>query len=148
MKTAQLANLVVAATLTGNEFCTWAFVHRATKRLPMEHELAVEKRLTQLFIAPMAAWMSATVGTGIWAASGSGPRARPYLWAGTGAYAAMVAVTLLGNMPLNAATLRATTSMDDALWTETRRRWDRFHTARNILNGAGLTLLGVAAART
>lgn len=95
MKTAQLVNLLTAATLTGNEFCTWAFVHRATKRLPMQHELAVEKRLTQLFIGPMAAWMSTTVGTGIWAASSSQPAARPYLWAGTSSYAAMVAITLI-----------------------------------------------------
>ncbi len=148
MKTAQLINLIAAATLTGNEFCTWAFVHRATKRLAMEDELAVEKRLTQLFIAPMAAWMSATVGTGIWAAAGSRPPARSYLRAGTRAYTAMMAVTLLGNMPLNAATPRGTTRMDTALRTQTRRRWDQFHTAGNILNATGLALLGVAAART
>jgi hypothetical protein len=51
-------------------------------------------------------------------------------------------------MPLNAATLRATASMDQQLWTTTRQRWDRFHTARNLLNAAGLTLLGIAASRT
>ena len=148
MRTAQLVNLLLAGTLTGNEVCTWAFVHRATKRLPMEHEIAVEKRMTQLFIAPMAVWMSATVGSGIVAASRAQPTPRPWLWAGTGCYAAMVAVTLIGNMPLNAATLRATASMDQALWTQTRRRWDRFHAARNMLNLTGLGLIGAAAARS
>lgn len=148
MQTAAVVNLSLAGTLTGNELCTWAFVHRATKRLPMEYELAIEKRLTQLFIAPMAAWMTSTVATGIWAASHAHPDARPYLWAGTGCYAAMVAITLAGNMPLNAATLRASATIDQQMWLSIRRRWDRFHTARNLLNIAGLALLATAASRS
>lgn len=148
MRAATVVSLCVAGTLTGNELCTWAFVHRANKRLPMEHELAVEKRLTQLLIGPMAAWMLGTVATGVWSASSASADARPLAWAGTGCYAAMVAVTLAGNMPLNAATLRATSSMDPDLWRETRKRWDQFHTGRNLLNVAGLTLLGLAASRS
>lgn len=147
MRTATVVNLSLAGTLTGNELCTWAFVHRANKRLPMEHEMAVEKRLTQLLVAPMAVWMMSTVATGIWAASSASPRARPLAWAGTGCYAAMVAVTLAGNMPLNAATLRATTAMDHQLWSDIRKRWNRFHTGRNLLNVAGLTLLALGATR-
>jgi hypothetical protein len=61
-------------------------------------------------------------------------------------YAAMVAITPIGNMPLNAATLRA--NLDPQLWTSTRRRWDRFHTARNLLNPAEVALVAVAAARS
>jgi hypothetical protein len=63
-------------------------------------------------------------------------------------YAAMVGISPIGNMPLNAATLRAMTNLDPQLWTSTRRRWDRFHTARNLLNRAGVALVAVAAARS
>lgn len=63
-------------------------------------------------------------------------------------YAAMVGITPIGNMPLNAATLRAMTNLDPQLWTSTRRRWDRFHTARNLLNPAEVALVAVAAARS
>jgi hypothetical protein len=59
----------------------------------------------------------------------------------------MVGITPIGNMPLNAATLRARRT-----WTRNldfpRRRWDRFHTARNLLNPAEVALVAVAAARS
>jgi hypothetical protein len=73
----------------------------------------------------------------------SGPAAKPYLWAGTGVTPRWSPP--IGNMPLNAATLRAMTNLDPQLWTSTRRRWDRFHTARNLLNPAEVALLASAA---
>jgi len=39
MNSAQVANLTMAAVLTGDELSSWAFVHRAAKRPPMEHEV-------------------------------------------------------------------------------------------------------------
>jgi hypothetical protein len=60
----------------------------------------------------------------------------------------MVGITPIGNMPLNAATLRARRTWTRKLWTFTCRRWDRFHTARNLLNRAGVALVAVAAARS
>jgi hypothetical protein len=145
MKTASVISVAAAASLTGNEFCSWAFVHRAAKRLPMEHELALEKRLTQMMIGPMALWMIGALAAGIWSASASTPTAKPYAWAGTSCYAAMIGLTLAGNMPLNAATLRASADMDSQQWADTRRKWDRLHTARNALNLTGLALLSLGA---
>jgi hypothetical protein len=57
----------------------------------------------------------------------------------------MIGLTLAGNMPLNAATLRASADMDSQQWADTRRKWDRLHTARNALNLAGLALLSLGA---
>jgi len=57
----------------------------------------------------------------------------------------MVALTLAGKMPFNAATLLASTDMDSRQWADTRRKWDRLHTARNALNLTGLALLLLAA---
>jgi hypothetical protein len=147
VETAEVVNLTLAGVLTGNELCTWAFVHRAAKRLPMEHEVALEKRMTQLMLAPMGLLMTSTVGSGIWAARQVKMASAPYIWGGTACYAAMLAITLVGNMPLNAATLRATESMDRQNWVSIRRRWDQFHGVRNVLNVTGMILLGIAASR-
>lgn len=114
----------------------------------MEHEVAIERKLTQLLIGPMAVWMLATVGTGIWSTSTVPSEARSLACAGTGCYAAMVCLTLAGNMPLNAATLRAKAAMDPNQWSGIRKRWNRFHTYRNLLNVAGLTLLALSFAKS
>jgi hypothetical protein len=57
-------------------------------------------------------------------------------------YMAMLAVTFAGNMPVNRRMLEidvGTVSSEELM--ELRRRWDRFHAARNVLN-----LLGFASA--
>ena len=57
-------------------------------------------------------------------------------------YVAMLAVTFAGNMPVNRRMLEInvdTVSGEELM--ELRRRWDRFHAARNVLN-----LLGFASA--
>jgi hypothetical protein len=60
-------------------------------------------------------------------------------------YVAMLAVTFAGNMPINRRVLEldpATVSREEFI--ELRRRWDRFHAARNVLNFLGFAsaLLG------
>jgi hypothetical protein len=60
-------------------------------------------------------------------------------------YTAMLAVTFAGNMPVNRRTLEidvGTVSSEELM--ELRRRWDRFHAARNVLNflGFACALLG------
>jgi hypothetical protein len=64
---------------------------------------------------------------------------------GTLCYVAMLAVTFAGNMPINRRVLEldpATVSREELI--ELRRRWDRFHAARNVLNFLGFAsaLLG------
>ena len=57
-------------------------------------------------------------------------------------YTSMLAVTFVGNMSVNRRMLEidpGTVSSEELM--ELRRRWDRFHTARNVLN-----LLGFASA--
>ena len=60
-------------------------------------------------------------------------------------YVAMLAVTFAGNMPVNRRMLEmdpGTVSGEELM--ELRRRWDRFHTARNVFNlfGFASALLG------
>jgi hypothetical protein len=62
----------------------------------------------------------------------------------------MLAITLVGNIPLN----RELVALSDepaghARLAELRHKWDRLHTARNLLNlaGFGLTVAGALSAR-
>ncbi len=65
--------------------------------------------------------------------------------AGMLCYAAMLAVTFAGNMPVNRRMLEINPGMvsrEELIGL--RRRWDRFHAVRNVLNIFGFTsaLLG------
>ena len=58
----------------------------------------------------------------------------------------MFALTLVANMPLNLRVLRWDEQHGDpAEWRRIRRRWDRIHTVRIVLDSAAFTLAGLAA---
>ncbi len=96
--------------------------------------------------------MTSTVASGVAAgglrdgASLEGRLAR----AATGCYTAMLVITLIGNIPLN----KELVALPDepaghARLAELRDKWDRLHTARNLLNlaGFGLTVAGALTGR-
>ncbi len=56
-------------------------------------------------------------------------------------FVAMLLVTLIGNVPINRRLLELPpqeASYEEFL--QLRRRWDRYHTVRNLLNIAGLSI--------
>ena len=61
LKTVRLVNLLLAGTLTGNEFGTWAAVHPAVERLSPPERLRAEQELTRRFGAIMPTWMGAAL---------------------------------------------------------------------------------------
>ena len=62
--------------------------------------------------------------------------------------AAMIAITLTGNLPLNRRLLDLQDTPErHAELADIRARWDRLHTARNVLNLSGLALAIAAALR-
>jgi hypothetical protein len=55
-------------------------------------------------------------------------------------YTSMLAVTFAGNMPVNRRMLEMDSgTVSGEVLIELRRRWDRFHAVRNILNFLGFT---------
>ena len=106
LKTVRFANLLLAGTLAGNEFGTWAAVHPAVERLSPPGRLRAEQELTRRFGAIMPAWMGAALASSFAATVlGRGSAGfRPTLF-GTLCFAAMLASTRLGNVPINARTL-------------------------------------------
>lgn len=148
-----LANVCLAGLLTGNEWGGWVAVHPALDQLPASSRLHAEQAVYRRYGRIMPFLMTSTVASGIAAASmrdratAEGRLAR----SATACYTAMLAITLLGNIPLNKELLALP---DDpgghARLSELRNKWDRLHTARNVLNlaGFGLTVAGALAGRS
>ena len=147
MKAAKLVNLLASGILTGNELGTLAVVHPAVQRLPFPEEVAPEREITRRFGYFMPGLMLSTVVSGL-AAAGTATDAdeRRLLIAGTSSYAMMLAITLAGNVPLNAQTLRFTETGSEEEWRHVRQRWDRLHAVRVLLDSAGFVCAALAAA--
>ncbi len=148
-----MANVCLAGVLTGNEWGGWVAVHPALDTLPPSPRLQAEQAVYRRYGRIMPFLMTSTVMSGIVAASArdrasiEGRLTR----AATGCYSAMLAVTLIGNLPLNKELVAL---LDEpgghARLAELRDKWDRLHTARNVLNlaGFGLTVAGAVSARS
>ncbi|MDQ3910375.1 MAG: DUF1772 domain-containing protein [Actinomycetota bacterium] len=146
LKAARFANLFLAGVLTGNEFGGLVGFHPALYRLPTEAHASAEQQITRRFGKIMPPFMIAAIVSFVPVLSLTrNRRSFRFTFAGILCYLVMLAVTFAGNMPANRRTLELdprTVSRDEFL--ELRRRWDLFHTARNLLNAAGLvfTILG------
>ena len=147
-----MANVCLAGVLTGNEWGGWVAVHPALDRLPASARLLAEQQVYRRYGRIMPFLMTSTVVLGIAAGSvrdGSSLEGR-LTRAATGCYTAMLAITLVGNIPLNKELVALP---DDpaghARLAELRDKWDRLHTARNLLNlaGFGLTVAGALTSR-
>lgn len=140
----QLISLLAAAILTGNELGTWAVVHPALHTLSFRDEVRAEQAITRRYGFFMPGLMLVTIVSGFAAAATVDGEARTLLLCAAGCFTAMLAITLIGNVPINVRTL-AFEDGDEAQWRRLRRRWDRLHLARILLDLTGLLLVAVAA---
>lgn len=138
--------VALAGLLTGNELGTLAVIHPALARLPMPAQLLAEQNVTRRYGRVMPVLMTAATGATAAAAGSSTGRSRWLLAAAASCYATMLAVTLVGNVPLNSATLRLPEQTPEEELREIRRRWNRLHVLRVALdlNGLVLAALGLA----
>ncbi len=151
LKAARFINLLLTGVLTGNEFGSWAGLHPALHELPQQVHVRSEQAVTRRYGKMMPALMTGALVSFVPVLSlSSDRRSLSFLFglAGMLCYATMLTITLTGNIPINRRTLELdpdTASREEFL--KLRARWDRLHTARNVLNltGFGLTILGVLA---
>ncbi len=152
LKTARLANLILAGVLTGNEFGSRVIAHPALNDLAAEAHLHAEQALTRRYGQIMPVLMTATLASYLPVIALEPERTAPrslLTAAGLACYAAMLAVTLTRNVPLNHRLLEMTAQNSTAdEFHELRARWDRLHTVRNLLNLSGLTGTALAALTT
>ena len=148
LKTARFLNLLLTGVLTGNEFGGFVGFHPALYELPTEAHARAERAITSRFGKIMPPFMTAAILSFVPVLSlVRNRRSTSFFFTLVGmlCYVAMLAVTFAGNMPVNRRILEmdpATASSEELL--ELRRRWDRFHAARNVLNffGFASALLG------
>jgi hypothetical protein len=135
--------------LTGNEFGGVVGFHPALYELPTEAHTRAERAITSRFGKLMPPFMTATIVSFVPVLSLVRHRRSPSLiftLVGMLCYMAMLAVTFAGNMPINRRVLEldpVTVSREEFI--ELRRRWDRFHAARNTLNFLGFACALVGA---
>ena len=77
-----------------------------------------------------------------WNRSSAGFR---YSLMGTLCFVTMLLTTLLGNVPINNRVLELSPETNQEEFVKLRKRWDRLHTLRALLNVAGLGLLSAGA---
>jgi len=140
----RVVNVVMAGLLTGNEFGSRVAVHPAFDGLPLPAHLQAEQALTRRYGRIMPVFMSSAIASFLPVLALTQDRKSPpyrLSQAGLLCYAAMLAVTLTGNVPINNRLLALNPdTATQAEFLALRDRWDRLHTARNLLNILGLTL--------
>ena len=154
LKMARFINLLLTGVLTGNEFGGFVGFHPALYELPTEAHARAERAITSRFGKIMPPFMTAAILSFVPVLSLVRHRRSPsffFTLIGMLCFMAMLAVTFAGNMPVNRRMIELdpdTVSGEELM--ELRRRWDRFHTARNVLNFSGFAsaLLGALSGGT
>lgn len=144
LKVARFTNLTLASLLAGNEVGTWAIVHPSLHTLPLPAHIQAEQEITRRYGAAMPVLMPSVILSCIPVLGLLRDRrsaAFRFTVAGMVCYIAMLASTLLGNVPINKRTLEVSADSPPGDWDQMRARWDRLHTLRSILVVAGLSFL-------
>ncbi len=143
LKIARLVNLILAGMLTGNEFGGRVAAHPALSNLPVRAHIQAEQAVYRRYGAIMPFFMTSTIVSAILVLSLIRDRksaAFRFTFAGMVCFAAMLLVTLIGNVPINRRLLELPPQEESyEEFLELRRRWDRLHAVRNLLNIAELS---------
>lgn len=142
----QLLGLIPIAALFGNELAT-SFIHRSFSALGTDEHLAAEKAIHRVLGRVMPIYMITAIGGAVGLTVAS-DRGTPTLL-GTASVVcllAMLAITLLGNVPINNETVRLDAGVETDRWRRLRRRWNDLHAARVALDAAafGSALFAIA----
>ena len=143
LKATRFLNLLLTGVLTGNEFGGFVGFHPALYALPTEAHARAERAITGRFGKIMPTFMTAAILSFVPVLSLAEDRRSPsyyFTLVGMLCYATMLAVTFAGNMPVNRRMLEMdpdTVSGEE--FVDLRKRWDRFHAVRNVLNFLGFT---------
>lgn len=146
MDTASLVAVLLAGLLTGSELTSRLIVHPTLWKLEHREQVRAEKLMYRRFASIDPFLMTSTVIACFIAAGALDGDSATLAAAGGACFAAMLAITLIGNMPINVRVLRWDEEHGDPEeWRRIRRRWDRLHTIRTVLDSAGFVLVALAA---
>ena len=142
-------SVLLSGLLAGNELATLSAFHPALRRISLRSQVEAERALTRRLGAIMPVDMTAALAAASAAALGlAGDAEFGFALAAAVALGAMLAITLLRNVPLNRRTVEFPPEGDERSWDEIRRPWERLHTIRVVLDvGAFACLVAALAAR-
>ncbi len=142
MTVLQLLGLLPVGSLLGNELAT-LLIHRSLFALDLDEHLAAEQAIHRVLGRVMPPYMVVAILGAVVLTIAADDRAATLL-AGSAAACllAMLAVTLLGNVPINNETVTQRRDADLHQWRARRGRWNRFHQGRVALDALALVLAG------
>jgi Domain of unknown function (DUF1772) len=145
MDARSLVAVLLAGVLTGSELTSWGIVHPTLWKLDHPEQVRAEKLMYRRFASVDPFMMTATIAACFVAATGLRGSSSALAVAAGACYAVMLAITLIGNMPINLRVFRWDEQHGDPVeWRTLRRRWDRLHTVRVGLDSAGFVLITLA----
>jgi Domain of unknown function (DUF1772) len=122
-------------------------VHPVLWRLDHRAQVRAERLMYRRFGSIDPFLMTATIIACFAAVGALAGRPGALALAAGGCFTAMLGITLAGNVPINIRVFRWDEEHGDAgQWRRIRRRWDRLHTVRIILDLAGFLLITTALA--
>jgi len=138
--------LLLAALLAVSELTSWGLVHPTLWQLDHASQVRAETLMYRRFATVDPFLMTAAIVAAFVAAGALDGKASTLALAGGVCFTAMLAITLVGNMPINVRVLRWDEEGGDPdMWRRLRRRWDRLHSVRIVLDTAGFVLVALAA---
>ena len=142
----QFTALCVTGLLAGNELGTLIGFHPAARTLPLRSQIEAE----QAFTARLGKFMPFYIASSLTAAGVAAihRRGRPGFalsLLSVAATAGMLGITVVAELPLNKQTIDFPLDGDAEDFGTVRRRWERFHKARVVLDLVAFGSLGLAA---
>ncbi len=145
MDARSLIAVLLAGVLTGSELTSWGIVHPTLWKLDHREQVLAEKLMYGRFASVDPFLMTATIVACFLAATALHGSSSTRALAAGACFAGMLAITLIGNMPINLRVFRWDEEHGDPEeWRRIRRRWDRLHSMRIVLDSAGFILMTLA----
>jgi uncharacterized membrane protein len=145
----RLLNLILTGMITGHEFAGLAAVHPALAKLTPVAGIRAEQEIYRRNGQIMPVYMTVTFASFLPVLALERERESPAFrltLAGALCFAAMLAVTLTRNLPINSRIVALPPEeRSETEFRELRQRWDRLHAIRNVLNLCGLVFAGLGA---
>ena len=143
----ELAAVVVAGTMVGNELAVAVFFHPRLSALDDATHARAAQALAAALGRAMPFWYALTLllsGAVAFFAQPAGTPGHGWALAATGLFAAMIVYTVLLLVPINNQVARWQVESLPANWRERRRRWDALHAVRVGVLALALVLLVVS----
>ncbi len=138
--------VLLSGLLTGSELTSWGIVHPTLWKLEHSEQVRAEKLIYRRFASVDPFLQTATIAACFLATRSLRGRDASLALAAGISYSSMLAITLIGNMPINLRVFGWDEERGDPeQWRRLRRRWDRLHSARIVLDSAGFVLITLAA---